>query len=148
VTVPEPVGGCYFPAAGSSQDSILSEGKAKAGFPLAYPCQLPGGESLSGINVTGTPGKQTAVLTFGGPFDMTVRQSQVAPVLSADPAGASHIVVNLFPNVKADVIERNDASQDVEYRIVWVQSGIFYEVLAAGPPLSRDAILKVARSLQ
>ena len=28
------------------------------------------------------------------------------------------------------------------------QGGVFYEVLAAGPPLSREQILKVARSLQ
>jgi len=148
VSVTEPTGGCYFPAAGSSQESILTEGRTKARFNLLYPCQLPGGEALTAINVSGTAGQQTAVLAFDGPFDMTVRQSQVAPILSPDPAGTSHIVVDLFPNIKADVIERNDASRNAEYRVVWAQGGVFFEVLAAGPPLSREQILKVARSLQ
>ena len=56
--------------------------------------------------------------------------------------------VEMSAMIKADVIERNDASKNAEYRIVWAQGGVFYEVLAAGPPLSREQILKVARSLQ
>ena len=148
VSVTEPTGGCYLPAAGSAAAATLNDGKSKAAFPLVYPCDLPGGETLTAIQVTGATGKQTAVLAFDGPFDMTVRESQVAPAINADPGGTTHIVLNLFPNTKADVIERNDGSAKAEYRIVWSQAGIYYEVLASGPPLSREQILKVARSLQ
>jgi hypothetical protein len=148
VSVSEPSGGCYLPAEGSRQGDVLKEGKAKAGFNLRYPCQLPAGQTLTSISVVGQTGRQSATLNFDGPFDMTIRQSQIPPALSADPAGSSHVVIDLFPSIKAQLIERNDGSRKAEYHLVWSQDAIFFDLLADGPPLSREQILKAARSLQ
>jgi hypothetical protein len=148
VTVTDPSGSCTIPAKDSDAGSLLDDSTQQAGFKVLYPCQLPAGEKLTTAGVTGDPGARSSTLTFGGPFDMTVRQSQVPPALSADPAGSSHLVIDLFPNVKAQLIERNDGSRKAEYHLVWNQGAFFYDVLADGPPLSRDLILKAARSLQ
>src|SRR5262249_3053972 len=148
VTVENPAGGCYFPSAGSEAEAGLKEARGKTGFSLLFPCPLPGGGSLTSAHGVGGRGQQSATMAFSGPFDMTLRQSQVAPRVSADPAGSTHITVSLFSNVKADLIERNDGSRRAEYHVIWSQGTMFYELLADGPPLSRDLILNVARSLQ
>ena len=98
--------------------------------------------------VTGQPGRQQAELVFDGPFDLTLRQSQYPPAVAADPAGASHSEVALFPNVRATLVERNDGTRCALYHLFWEQDGLFYEVQASGPPLQRRTILNVARSLQ
>src|SRR5262249_23934120 len=117
-------------------------------FPLLYPCELPAGEKLTAVTIAGEIGAQSGTLTFGGPFDMTLRQSQVPPALSADPAGASLIIIDLVPSVKPQLIQRHDGSRKAEYHLVWNQQGIFYDLLADRPPLSREQILKAARSLK
>ncbi len=84
-----------------------------------------------------------------GPSSSRISQSQVAPLINADPAGASHIVLDeLFPGVKADLIEINEGTGKATYHLIWDRNGLHYEVLAKGPPLQRRAILDVARSLQ
>ncbi len=147
-TVTEPTGGCDFPAEGSREAATLDAARAKAAFTLLYPCDLPEGQGLTSVDVTGAAGRQSATMFFDGPFEISVRQSQVAPIQSADPAGASHIVIELLAGVNADLIERNDGSRRAEYRIVWARGGFYYEVLALGPPLSRRQIVNVAKTLE
>ncbi len=98
--------------------------------------------------VTGQPGRQQAELVFDGPFDLTLRQAQYAPAVSADPAGASRTEIDLLPNVRATLIERNDGTRKALYHLLWQRNGIYYEVQALGPPLQRRTILLVATSLQ
>ena len=98
--------------------------------------------------VTGQPGRQQAELVFDGPFDLTLRQSQYPPAVSADPAGASHSEVALFPNVRATLIEVNDGTSRALYHLLWDQNGVYYELQALGPPQQRRTVLEIARSLQ
>jgi hypothetical protein len=109
---------------------------------------VPGGQRLASASVIGPAGRQQAELTFEGPFDMAVRQSQFPPPVTPDPSGASRITVDLFPNVRATLIERNDGSSRALYHLFWEREGIYYEVQAVGPPLQRRAILLVATSLE
>ena len=85
---------------------------------------------------------------FNGPYEMTIRQSQIPPAQSADPAGASKVDVQLFPNTEATLIERNDGSRKAMYHLLWVRNGLYYELQAFGPPLQRQQILDAARSLE
>ena len=96
---------------------MLNQARTQARFAVLYPCQLPAGESLTGSSVQGTPGRQQAELVFGGAFDLTLRQSQYPPPLAADPTGASRIVIDLFPNVPATLIEVNDGSRKAQYHL-------------------------------
>jgi hypothetical protein len=79
---------------------------------------------------------------------MTIRQSQVAPAVSPDPTGASRVSITLLTNVPATLIERNDGSAKALYHLYWERNDLFYELQAYGPPLQRDTVLKMARSLQ
>jgi hypothetical protein len=87
-------------------------------------------------------------MVFSGTFDLTLRQAQIAPAVSADPAGASRRTIDLYPNVQATFIEQNDGTSKALYHLLWQQNGLFYEVQAYGPPLQSQTIVKVARSLQ
>lgn len=140
--------GCPTPPPGTTQSRLLDQARAQASFDLLYPCDLPGGQSLTSMAVTGQPGRQLAELVFEGPFDLTLRQSQYAPAPASDPAGASRIVIDLFPNVRATLTERNDGSNKALYHLLWQRDGLYYEVQASGPPLQRQAILDLARSLR
>ena len=120
----------------------------QAGFEVLYPCSVPGGTSLANGSVIGTDGRQQAELVFEGVFDLTVRQAQFPPVVAPDPAGAARRTIDLFPNVRATLIEINDGSGNASYHYFWDRNGIFYEVQAIGPPLQERAIRAVATSLQ
>jgi hypothetical protein len=139
---------CDRPSAGSLAANRLDEAGAAAAFTILYPCDLPAAEELTDATLTGEPGKQIAELRFDGPFDVSVRQAQFAPLQQADPTGASRISIDLFPNVRATLIERNDGTNKALYHFIWERNGIFYEVQASGPPLQRDAIRAIATSLQ
>ena len=140
---------CQLPADGSRQADILAEARSQAGFAILYPCKLPNSQRLVTVDVVGARGKQSVSIVFDGPFEITIRQSQVAPLVNADPAGASHIVLeNLFPGVKADLIEINEGTSRALYHLVWSQAGMYYELLASGPPLQRRTVLEITRSLQ
>lgn len=139
---------CPTPVPGSNQAALLQRTRDEADFNVLYPCQLPLGQSLRSGTVTGAPGRQQAELVWDGPFDLTLRQAQYPPAVSPDPAGASTIAVNLFANVRATLIERNDGSGGALYHLLWQRDGIYYEVQAVGPPLQRRAILNVATSLE
>ncbi|HXH22925.1 MAG TPA: hypothetical protein VNN10_12935 [Dehalococcoidia bacterium] len=141
--------GCSIPQEDSIQGKILAEGRREAAFDFLYPCRLPNSQRLTNISVVGASGRQSVTLTFEGPFEINIYQSQTIPVASADPAGASHIVLrNLFPGIDADLIEINEGARKAQYRLVWRQGGMYYEIAAAGPPLQRRTILEIARSLQ
>ena len=113
-----------------------------------YPCRLPAGQRLAGGTVTGPAGRQKAELVFEGPFDLTLRQSQFSPAVNPDPTGASRSEVDLFPNVRAVLLEINDGTQKALYHLFWERDGLFYEIQAFGPPLQRRQILQVATSLE
>ena len=140
--------GCPTPEAGSKQGDVLGGVRRDARLTVLYPCYLPQAEELLSGTVTGTAGRQRAELVFGGPFDLTIRQSQYPPAVSADPAGASQVDIDLFPNVRATLIEINDGSRKALYHVLWSKDNLFYEVQAVGPPLQRSTVLQVARSLQ
>ncbi|MPZ50381.1 MAG: hypothetical protein GEU75_13955 [Dehalococcoidia bacterium] len=144
----EVVSACPTPVPGSREEGMLSEARTQAGFSILYPCQLPNSQRLSNTTVIGEPGRQQAELVFIGPFDLTIRQSQYPPAVSPDPSGASRITIDLFPNVRASLIERNDGSSSALYHLFWDRDGIFYEVQAAGPSQERRTILLIATSLQ
>jgi hypothetical protein len=139
---------CPMPTAGSEQAALLDRARGEAAFNLLYPCRLPAASRLIAANVQGARGRQQTELVFNGPYDMTIRQSQVPPAQSADPAGASKIDVQLFSNTQATLIERNDGSQKALYHLLWVRNGLYYELQAYGPPLQRRQILDAARSLE
>ena len=85
---------------------------------------------------------------FSGAFDLTIRQAQYPPVIAPDPAGAARRDIDLFPNVRATLIEINDGSGDAQYHYFWERGGIYFEVQAVGPPLQERAMRQVATSLQ
>jgi hypothetical protein len=137
-----------MPAAGTRQGDLIAANRPEAQFPVLYPCKLPNSQALTSFDVVGSPGKQTVSITFDGPFQITIRESQIAPVINADPSGASHTVLsNLFPGTDADLIETNEGSGNAGYRLVWGRGQIYYEVLMTGPPLQRKTVLDLARSL-
>lgn len=143
-----PVSACPLPQPGSDQEAVLQRVRDEAQFQVLYPCSLPGSQQLANGSVTGNPGRQQAELVFEGVFDLTVRQAQYPPAVSPDPAGASRRTIDLFPNVRASLIEINDGSGAASYHYFWEQNGIFYEVQAIGPPLQERTIRAVATSLQ
>ena len=143
----EPLSACPTPQPGSKAADLLTDVRSRAGFPVLYPCQLPGAEYLESVAVTGDPGRQKAELVFAGPFEMAIRQSQYPPAVSADPAGASRTIINLFPNVRATFIQINDGSSKALYHLFWKRGGIYYEVQAVGPPLQQRQIRLIATSL-
>ncbi len=139
---------CPTPAAGSEAGSLLADARSEAPFAVLYPCQLPAGEQLVGETVTGPAGRQQAELVFAGPFDLTLRQSQYPPPTNPDPTGASRSEIDLFPNVRAILLEVNDGTRKALYHLFWERDGLFYELQAVGPPLQRRQILQVATSLE
>jgi hypothetical protein len=140
--------GCEVPEEDSREGRFLAEGHAEASFDFQYPCRMPNSQRLTNVAVVGAAGRQSVTLSWDGPFDLSIQQSQVAPLINADPAGASHIIIdNLFPGVRADLIEINDGSRRAQYRLLWSQRGIYYEVVAVGPPLQRRVIIDIARGL-
>jgi hypothetical protein len=145
---PEAESDCPLPKEGTHQADAIADGKSKAGFPVLYPCKLPNSQTLTSFDVVGAPGKQSVSITFDGPFEITIRQSQIAPVVNADPTGASHTVVrDLFPGTDADLIEINEGTGKAQYHLIWSRGPMYYEVLMTGPPLQRKAVLDLARSL-
>ncbi len=139
---------CAKPPAESEGGRMLAEGRSSVPFPVLYPCTLPNGESLTNVAVTGERGRQAVTLTFDGPFEMSLRQSEAAPVYSPDPAGTSRSPVSLFPGVSGTLIERYDGSRHAQYQVVWERDDIFYELIAVGPPLQREQVLLVITSLE
>jgi hypothetical protein len=126
----------------------LDDAKAKTGFPVLYPCRLSANETLTSITVSGDSGKQSVTMVFAGDYEMTVRQSQVAPAVNPDPTGATHTTIDFLPGVRADLIERNDGSRTALYDFFWQKGLIYYELLAVGPPQQREQLKEIATSLQ
>lgn len=143
-----PTEACPTPVPGSQEAATLAQARGAVGFPLLYPCYLPNSQDLETHSVTGDFGKQRSELVFDGVFDLTVRQSQVPPLVTPDPTGASRITVQLFEGVQASLIERNDGTSKALYHLYWDRGGMYYELQAFGPPQQRELILRVARSLQ
>jgi hypothetical protein len=139
---------CPMPSPGSDEAMLLDRARSEAAFNLLYPCRLPAASRLIAANVQGARGRQQTELVFNGPYDMTIRQSQVPPAQSADPIGASQTDVQLFSNTQATLIERNDGSQKALYHLLWVRNGLYYELQAYGPPLQRRQIIDAAQSLE
>src|SRR5215213_11255864 len=106
---------CPQPTAGSNEAMLLDRARGEASFNLLYPCRLPAAARLIAANVQGARGRQQTELVFNGPYELTIRQSQIPPAQSADPTGASKTDVQLFPNTEATLIERNDGSQKALY---------------------------------
>jgi hypothetical protein len=127
---------------------MVQRAREGARFTVLYPCKLPLTQVLDSTAVTGVPGRQQVELVWTGPFDLTVRQAQYPPAVSPDPTGTTRIIVNLYSNVAATLIERNDGSGRALYHLFWKRDNMYYEVQAFGPPLQRRAILAVATSLQ
>lgn len=144
----DPVGDCPAPPAGSKAGQDLAQLRRQASFALRYPCYLPAGQQLESVSVSGQPGRQHTEMVFEGSFTLTLRQSQLAPLVNPDPTGASRVLVNLFPGVTVTLIEQNDGSQKALYHLFWEHAGLFYELQAAGPPQQRRLILQVAASLE
>jgi hypothetical protein len=140
--------GCPTPVPGSDQAMLLDRARSEASFLLLFPCRLPAASRLVAANVQGARGRQQTELVFNGPYDMTIRQSQVPPAVSADPSGASKVDIQLFPNTQATLIERNDGSQKALYHLLWIRNGLYYELQAFGPPLQRRQIIDAAQSLE
>ena len=139
---------CPTPAPDSKEAGLLDEARGQSRFAMLYPCSLPAGEKLSAATVKGGLGAQSLTLEFTGPFAMSLRQSQVAPVIGPDPVGTSHIRVGLFSGIIGDLVERNDGSGHFLYIVTWNRNGIFYELNATGPSQSRRQILLVVTSLR
>lgn len=139
---------CALPPPGSEEDALLQSAREQAGFTLKYPCYLPNAQTLESTAVIGDPGRQAVSFVWVGPFEFTIRQSQFPPAVSPDPSGSSRSALDLFPNVRAELIERNDASGDAMYHLYWTQDDIYHELQAFGPPQQRRIILEIARSLQ
>ena len=142
------VSACPTPVPGSAEDTLLQSARSQAAFALRYPCYLPLSEKLTDSTVTGDTGRQEVDIVWTGPFNMTIRQAQFAPAVSPDPTGASREELQLFSNVSAALITEDDGSGHTMYHMFWQQGAIYYELQAVGPPLQRDTILKIARSLQ
>jgi len=142
------VGACPTPVPGSKGATLLDEARSEARFNLVYPCDVPAGEALDTVAVTGVSPRQQVEFAFDGPFDIKLRQSQFPPPVNPDPTGATRTDIALFPNVQAILIERNDGSPDALYHLFWSQDGLHYEVQVTGPPLQRRAVLEFARSLK
>ena len=132
----------------TSEARTLESTRRRADFTLLYPCYLPNTERLTQGSVVGEVGRQRSELVFDGAFEMTIRQAQVPPPFTPDPTGASRITLRLFENTPAILIERNDGTRQALYHLYWERDGRFYELQAYGPPLQREIILRVARSLQ
>jgi hypothetical protein len=141
-------GACATPKPGTKEADVLDKARQASSFNLQFPCFLPAAETLFSTATTGAQGRQQTDLVFHGPYDMTIRQSQVAPPVTPDPAGVSKTDIDLFPNVKATFLQVNDGSQQAMYHLFWTRNALFYELQAAGPPLQQRQILEVARSLQ
>ncbi len=139
---------CPTPVPGSAEDTLLQSARGQAAFTLRFPCYLPLSEQLSDSTATGDAGRQEIDLVWTGPFDMTIRQSQFAPAVSPDPTGSSREDIQLFSNVSAALITEDSGTGHTLYHLFWQQGDIYYELQANGPPLQRDTILKIARSLQ
>ena len=139
---------CVSPPAGSEEDALIQSVRQQAGFKLLYPCYLPNAQTLESTAVIGDPGRQAASFVWTGPFEFTIRQSQFPPAVSPDPSGASRSALDLFPNVRAELIEQNDASGDALYHLFWQRDDVYYELQAFGPPQQRRIILEIARSLE
>jgi len=144
----DPTSACPTPEPGTEAYEFIETARANAGFPLLYPCYLPNGQSLESTAVIGEPGRQAASFVWRGPFDFTIRQSQFPPAAVPDPSGVSRRSLDLFPNVRADLVERNDGSGDAMYHLFWQQNDIYYELQAFGPAQQQRIILRIARSLQ
>jgi hypothetical protein len=139
---------CVMPVPGSEEYALIEDAASQAGFPLVYPCYLPNAQTLESTAVIGEPGRQSASFVWTGPFEFTIRQSQYPPAVAADPAGVSRSALDLFPNVRAELIERNDGSGDAMYHLLWQRDDIYFELQAFGPPQQRRLILEIARSLE
>ena len=139
---------CAIPLAGTEEAARLDDAISTAQFGLVFPCYLPNAQTLESTSVTGDPGRQAVAFVWVGPFDFTIRQSQFPPAVSADPAGASRITIDLVPATRATLIERNDATGDALYHLLWQDDDIYYELLGYGPAQQRRIILDIARSLE
>ncbi len=144
----DPTSACPTPVPGSAEDTFLQSARGQASFAIKFPCYLPLSEKLTDSSVTGDAGRQEVDLVWTGPFDMTIRQSQFAPAVSPDPTGSSREVIRLFSNVSAALISEDGGTGHTLYHLFWQQGVIYYELQASGPPLQRDTILQIARSLQ
>ena len=142
------VSACPTPVPGSTEDQFLQSARSQASFNLVFPCYLPLSEKLTDSTVTGDAGRQEVDLVWTGPFDMTIRQSQFAPAVSPDPTGSSRENIQLYSNVLAALLSEDNGTGRTQYHLFWQQGDIYYEIQANGPPLQRDTILKIARSLQ
>ena len=127
---------------------MLDTLRAEAGFTLLYPCELPAGEALVSAAAAGEGQRRHTTMVFAGPFDLTLGQALAPPAVSPDPTGASRIYIPLYPDVRAILIERNDGSQRAFYQLLWERDGVYFEIVADGPPQSRRLILEIARSLE
>ena len=144
----DPTSACPMPAPDSEQGLLLERARNETSFTVLYPCKLPSAQKLVSTSTTGVRGRQQTELVFNGPYEMTIRQSQVAPAVSPDPAGASRVDIQLFSNTTAALIERNDGSRKALYHLYWFRNGLYYELQAFGPPLQRRQILQIATSLE
>ena len=142
------VSACPTPVAGSTEDQFLQSARGQASFRIEFPCYLPLSEKLTDSTVQGDAGRQEVDLVWSGPFDMTIRQSQFAPAVSPDPTGSSRENIQLYSNVSAALLSEDNGTGRTQYHLFWQQGDIYYEIQANGPPLQRDTILKIARSLQ
>jgi hypothetical protein len=143
-----PVEACPQPVTGSPQERMLQRVRDEASFPVLYPCSLPLNHPLINTTLVGQPGRQQAELVFQGAFDLTIRQAQFPPAMAPDPTGASRRTIDLFPNVRATLIERNDGSGHTLYHYFWQRNGIYYELQAVGPALQERTLRQVATSLE
>lgn len=147
-TTDTPTEVCPTPVPGSRQGDLLARAREDSSFALVYPCYLPNSQVLETHSIVGQPGRQRSEFVFSGPFNITIRQAQVAPPVSPDPTGASRTTIQLFDGVLASLIERNDGTRDALYHLYWQRGGQYFELQAYGPPLQREMMLRVARSLQ
>jgi hypothetical protein len=139
---------CDLPPAGSDAAALLERLQDEAGFEVLYPCDLPAGQTLSTGIVEGEGSRRSATMEFEGPFDIVLRQALAPPAVSPDPTGASRQMIDLFPDIRAILIELNDGTRKSFYHVLWERNGIYYEVIANGPPQTRRHILDFATSLQ
>ena len=139
---------CPTPVPGSQQGEIITQARQKTDFELNYPCYLPNSQVLESHSVTGEAGRQRSELVFNGPFEISIRQAQVPPLVEPDPTGASRRSIFLFDGIQASFIERTDGTSKALYHLYWERNGFFYELQAFGPYQQQRTILQIARSLQ